>query len=156
MTLEQAQPGLLDKLRSDRLLSTWQGWLDQQVRDAHVQYAADLRPADPSADGPTPPALAANVTPLPGAQGQGQGQHPPQEVTSAPGTALTLLLVGAAFLGVGLWGWRSLDDLVPASLPAYKQARKRRSLRRGAVMSIVGGGLLIVLALVGVVLELTS
>jgi hypothetical protein len=149
--------------------------MDNEIRTADVQYADDLRPA--SAGGPpaaappqpapgtsapaaapgstrgaAPPSLAVSATPaqVPPASGA------PNQFSSGTITAVSLLLVGAAFIGIGEWGRRSLDDLVPAGLPPEKRARKRRSLRRGVITSLAGGGAMIALALWGVVVTLTG
>jgi peptidyl-prolyl cis-trans isomerase C len=179
MTLEQVQPALLDRLRSERVLATWRGWMDQQVRDTDVQYADDLRPADgpppaaasgpasqppphaaaPSApDGATSsaqPSLAAAVAPAAPPADRASAQPPgPAEVSSGPLTAMTLLLVGAGLVAVGVWGWRTVDDLVPTALSPARQVRKRRSLRRGAATSLIVGSLMVVLAMVGITVTL--
>jgi peptidyl-prolyl cis-trans isomerase C len=184
MTLDQVQPALLDRLRSERVLATWRGWMDQQVRGADVQYADDLRPpaapppppATPSApesrpqgaasSAPAPagsitstpaaetssaqPSLVAASSPGPAAPSGAQAPPPRAEVSSAPLTAITLLLLGAGLVAIGVWGWRTVDDLVPTAFTPARQARKRRSLRRGAATCLVVGALMVVLAMIGV------
>lgn len=158
--LPQVEPALLDRLRSERVLATWRGWMDNAIRTADVQYADDLRPADPTSAGPPTPGTPASP-PTAAAPSASSTQIPPaggarSQVSSGWATALALLLIGAAFLAIGEWGRRSLDDLVPAALPPEKRARKRRSLRRGAITSLAGGGVMIALALLGTVISVTG
>lgn len=42
-----------------------------------------------------------------------------------------------AFLFIGLWGRRNVDDLVPTALSEKGRAKKRRVLWRGATASVV-------------------
>ena len=43
---------VLDALRSERAMAAWRAWIIAQIRDAHIEYAPDYRPADPDAPPP--------------------------------------------------------------------------------------------------------
>jgi peptidyl-prolyl cis-trans isomerase C len=47
----------LESARSDRALKTWRSWLKKRIEQAHIEYAAAYRPADPN----EPPALAGDL-----------------------------------------------------------------------------------------------
>lgn len=51
---------------------------------------------------------------------------------------MSALLAGMALMlcAVGVWTWRSLEDLVPDSLPDHQYYRRRRVYRRGAVACV--------------------
>lgn len=148
---EQVAAQLTEKLRSDRSLGVWRGWVDERIRDADIEYADEFRPAD--ADRPKPQAAASGA---PGAV------RPVAAATVAPGgdtaagpsplTPLaTGLIMGVAFFGIGVWGRRNLDELVPTPLPEQQRAKRRRVLRRGTVFCMAAACVLVALSVVGFV-----
>lgn len=56
--------------------------------------------------------------------------------------------VAVAFIGLGRWGMRNLDELVPVRGSAEKQGKDLRSLRRGARSCLVLGVLFAAFSLV--------
>lgn len=78
---EQVKDRLKQQLTAEKSLATWRDWLGQQIRDAHVRYADDYRPADPDA----PPQLQPGSVPTPGQPGAGPQQAPaPPSSSGAP------------------------------------------------------------------------
>jgi peptidyl-prolyl cis-trans isomerase C len=62
---EQIKDKVRDALRSERALDASRTWLAERIRQAHVEYADDYRPADPDAP---PDDLGASVQPSPAAR----------------------------------------------------------------------------------------
>jgi peptidyl-prolyl cis-trans isomerase C len=62
---EQVKDQFKQKLVLEEAMSSWRGWLGEQIRNAHVEYADGYRPSDPDAAPDTGPGQA----PVPG-QGQ--------------------------------------------------------------------------------------
>jgi hypothetical protein len=62
---------------------------------------------------------------------------------------MSALLAGMALMlcAVGVWTWRSLEDLVPDSLPDHQYYRRRRVYRRGAVACVAVALLFLTFAL---------
>lgn len=61
LTLAQVHDSLRDLLVTERKSASWQAWLTQQLREAHIQYASTYQPADPySAAAPAVPTSAAS------------------------------------------------------------------------------------------------
>lgn len=70
-------------------------------------------------------------------------------------SALTALLFAAVLIAIGVWGRRNADNLVLTTLSPSAQRSRRRSIRRGAVASMVGGGIFVVLAIAEVIIWAT-
>ena len=57
------------------------------------------------------------------------------------------LVFAAVLFAIGIWGRRNADNLVLRTLSPSAQRAKQRSIRRGAIASMVGGGVFLVLAI---------
>lgn len=49
VTLAKVRSQVITNMRSERALDAWRSWLSQQIADAHITYADDYRPTDPTA-----------------------------------------------------------------------------------------------------------
>jgi hypothetical protein len=70
-------------------------------------------------------------------------------------SAWVALVFAVVLLVIGVWGRRNADNLVLRTLSPSAQRAKQRSIRRGAVASMVGGGVFLVLAIAEVVIWVT-
>ncbi|WP_131786044.1 hypothetical protein [Protofrankia symbiont of Coriaria ruscifolia] len=68
--------------------------------------------------------------------------------------AILQLVFAAAFFGIGRWGRRHAAELVPTSLSAEGQAKKERSLRRGAWSCQIIAVFFVLLGVVGPILSI--
>lgn len=152
------------KLRDDRALGVWRGWMDQQTSRADIEYADDLRPTPPPGPGPAPAAPPAPVgapaapATAPQAAVTAAAAVPGPE-TAAPGQSFltplgTALLIAVAFFGIGWWGRQNVDELIPAHLSDAARAKRQRVMRRGTVICMVSAVGLAALAAVGFVSHL--
>lgn len=65
------------------------------------------------------------------------------------------LVFAAVLFIIGMWGRRNAGNLVLSTLSPSAQRAKHRSIRRGAVACMIGGGVFVVLAIVEVVIWAT-
>lgn len=65
--------------------------------------------------------------------------------------ASALLVTAIILFAIGWWGYRNAENLVPKYLPEGSRDRRARSLRRGAVASLIGAVALVAITVAGLV-----
>jgi peptidyl-prolyl cis-trans isomerase C len=172
---DEVSATLKTRLTLDRKMVIWRSFITDQLRRTRVTYAATYQPDNPDTvptdDGDIVPADdstrigrersgTTKTVPavLPDRSGTANAATPIPESGEAAALSLAVvqLVVAAALLLIGRWGWRNADRLPLSMLPAVERGKRTSMLRRGAMTSQVAGALLAMAVVVSLIRHLTG